>query len=155
MRNSINISIKFIVIFTIVCGLIYPFFITLIAQLFFNHKANGSLVELNGKIVGSQYIAQNFTDSNYFWGRNSYNVNEDIPNDLYTSSASNLDPDITVEAAYYQAERVAYSRNIPLTTVYALIENNITYTFFHETRFVNVLKLNIELDKLSAGKEQM
>lgn len=61
----------------ILCGFIYPFAVTALAQGLFHHKANGSLIETDGEVVGSQLIGQAFTAPEYFWGRISsvnYNV---------------------------------------------------------------------------------
>lgn len=61
----------------VLCGLFYPFAVTGIAQAFFNHQANGSLIEMDGKTVGSEHLGQAFTSPEYFWGRISainYNV---------------------------------------------------------------------------------
>lgn len=71
-----------------------------------------------------------------------------IPIDLVTSSASGLDPDISVLSAEYQAERVAKARDLSLATVSGLIDQNTTpsqFGFMGQTR-VNVLKLNLALD---------
>ena len=61
----------------ILCGFIYPFAVTALAQGLFHHKANGSLIEAEGEVVGSEMIGQAFTAPEYFWGRVSsvnYNV---------------------------------------------------------------------------------
>ncbi|MCE4044487.1 K(+)-transporting ATPase subunit C [Lysinibacillus fusiformis] len=61
----------------IICGLIYPFAVTALAQGVFHQQANGSLLEMDGQAVGSKLIGQNFTAPEYFWGRVSsvnYNV---------------------------------------------------------------------------------
>jgi len=70
----------------IICGFIYPLLVTGASQLFFNEKANGSLIELDGKIVGSKLIGQDFKDERFFQGRVSavnYNTytKEDILED--------------------------------------------------------------------------
>lgn len=54
---------------TIVCGLLYPLLITGIAQIFFPEKANGSIIDVNGKQYGSILLAQEFTGDRYLWGR--------------------------------------------------------------------------------------
>ena len=60
-----------LLVLTIVTGVIYPLLMTAIAQLFFSHKANGSLVEKDGKVIGSELIAQSFQSDKYFWPRPS------------------------------------------------------------------------------------
>jgi K+-transporting ATPase ATPase C chain len=58
-----------LVCLSVVTGLVYPLVMTGIAQLFFSHRANGSLIEHDGKVVGSELIGQQFDDPEYFWGR--------------------------------------------------------------------------------------
>ena len=72
-----------------------------------------------------------------------------VPIDLVTSSASGLDPEISLAAAYYQAPRVAQARRLDVAQVRALIEKMATpqyFGFFGEAR-VNVLALNLALDE--------
>ena len=74
-----------------------------------------------------------------------------IPVDLVTASGSGLDPDISLAAAFFQARRVAKSRGLSDSAVKNLILRHITprqFGFLGEPR-VNVLELNIALDKLS------
>ncbi len=83
IKKSIGISIMFMVL----CGLIYPLFMTGISQLIFNNKANGSMVSLDGKEVGSELIGQNFTDPRFFRGRvsavnyNTYTEADTVPDE--------------------------------------------------------------------------
>jgi len=71
----------------ILCGFIYPFAVTALAQGLYHHKANGSLIEMDGEAVGSELIGQAFTAPEYFWGRvssvnyNVYTREDTIPND--------------------------------------------------------------------------
>ncbi len=76
-----------LVIFSILLGVVYPLVMTGIAQLFFSHRANGSLVSSNGRVVGSNLIGQQFSSPAYFSGRPS-----DCGYDAALSSSSNLGP---------------------------------------------------------------
>ena len=58
-----------IIVFTVLCGLVYPLVMTGISQVLFKEKANGSIIEVNGKKYGSVLLAQEFTGDEYLWGR--------------------------------------------------------------------------------------
>jgi len=86
MKNII-ISIRMLVVMTILTGGIYTGVVTVIAQGLFPHQSNGSLVEKNGSVLGSHLIQQKFTQDKYFWGRPSAGDYATVP-----SGASNLGP---------------------------------------------------------------
>lgn len=195
--SQIRAALVLLVAFTVLTGLAYPLAITGIAQWAFPAKANGSLVEANGAVVGSRLIGQSFTSDRYFHGRPSATTGADPsdpsktvdmpynaaassgsnlaptskalaeavaaraaaigpgrqPADLVTASASGLDPHISPAAAYAQVDRVAAARKLPAATVRALVDKGAQgreLGILGEPR-VNVLELNLALDKLGPG----
>jgi K+-transporting ATPase ATPase C chain len=71
MKKNLLISVWFTLVTTVMFGLIYPLGITGLAQLFFHDRANGQLIEKDGKLVGSRIIGQAFTGPGYFHSRPS------------------------------------------------------------------------------------
>jgi len=71
VKRVLGRSVIAVVLCTIVFGLAYPLLMTGFAQAFFSGKADGSLVEVNGQVVGSKLVAQGFTSSKYFHPRPS------------------------------------------------------------------------------------
>src|SRR4029077_18864527 len=92
LRQNYGPALRLAVISLVLCGLVFPLVITGIAQIFLPSQANGSLVQLHGKNVGSGLIAQSFSLPIFFHPRND--------------SASGVDPDITVQDAYSQIPRI-------------------------------------------------
>ena len=85
-------SIRQTLLWTLLAGIIYPLLVTVVAQVAFRSQANGSLVQRDGKIVGSALLAQQFQGTNYFWPRPSACTYGSGPAGFVASSGSNLGP---------------------------------------------------------------
>jgi potassium-transporting ATPase KdpC subunit len=71
MLNHLMPAVRVTLVLTVLTGALYPALITGLAKAFFPHQANGSLIEANGKVIGSELIGQKFTKPEYFQGRPS------------------------------------------------------------------------------------
>jgi len=89
MKKNLLIAVWFTLATTLVFGVLYPLAVTGLSQLLFSDKANGQLIERNGKLVGSRILGQNFTGPGYFHSRPS---NAGTGYDATSSSGSNLAP---------------------------------------------------------------
>jgi K+-transporting ATPase ATPase C chain len=90
MLKELKPALLMLVLLTILTGLIYPFLVTALAQVIFSHRANGSLIEREGKVVGSELIGQPFSGAKYFWSRPS--ATAPYPYNAAASSGSNQGP---------------------------------------------------------------
>jgi len=219
LRKDLTTAAIAILMFTLICGILYPLVVTGISQVAFPGNADGQQVHVGGTLVGSKLIGQNFgdvvinkktgkaqtlngnpvttPDPRYFQTRPSGTTPADnaagsafanygpnstvteqaiaanikayialngtyypggltagtIPVDAADTSASGIDPDISVANAHIQAYRIAAVRHLSLTTVDRLVS---TYTGGRGLGFsgeptVNVLELNLALNRVSAG----
>src|ERR1700732_1572703 len=89
MKKNLLTAIWFTLVTTIIFGVLYLLAVTGLAQMLFHHRANGQLIERNGKLVGSRIIGQAFTRSSYFHSRPSLAGNGYDP---MASGGSNLAP---------------------------------------------------------------
>ena len=89
MKKNLVTSVLMTIATTILLGLIYPLVVTALAQIIFPKQANGQLIRLNGKIVGSRIIGQGFSGAAYFHSRPSATT---VPYDAANSAGSNLGP---------------------------------------------------------------
>jgi len=116
--NQIKITILATIVLTILFGLVYPLAFTGLSQVLFPHQANGSLVTVNGKVVGSELIGQSFTKAEYFHGRPSAAGNNGY--DAGNSGGSNLGPTnqklvdrVKADGQKFRAENPTYTGPIP------------------------------------------
>jgi K+-transporting ATPase ATPase C chain len=213
-RDIISAGIG-IVVLTLFLGIVYPLVVTGISQVAFPGNADGQLVYVNGKLIGSKIIGQNFAlqvvkngkpqvdksgnpvtvpDPRYFQTRPSATVPPNngaastfsnlgpnntateqaiaanikaylalekpydpglttakVPVDAANTSASGLDPDVSVANADIQAHRIAAVRHLPMSTVLHLISQNTAGRGlgFSGEPGVDVLDLNLALDRLT------
>ena len=196
--RPLGTGLAMVLLMTAVLGLLYPLAMTGVLQGLFPEKADGSLVKLDGAVVGTDLAGQGFTSPLYFHSRPSattpaYNPSAttfanlgpnnvalkdavdaniaaalklerpynpgltagDLPVDMVTTSGSGVDPDITPANARLQANRIAALRGLDRAEVDLLIDDNTrgrSLGFLGQPR-VNVLQLNLDLDRLAGPPE--
>ena len=69
LKSTLPKALTIFLIFTFVCGILYTGVVTGVAQLFFPEKANGSIIEVDGKKYGCELLGQQYTDDAHMWGR--------------------------------------------------------------------------------------
>jgi K+-transporting ATPase ATPase C chain len=194
MKKQTIIALKFLLLMTLITGIIYPLFMTGIAQVFYPAGSNGSLILKNGKIIGSELIGQKFDSTIYFWSRPSaigynpmpsgasnYGPTSDtlrklvnsrriifakansmtdvlaVPKEMLFASGSGIDPHISPETALLQVERISEARHFDISQKQLLLvsikdlSEKPQFLFLGEER-INVLLLNLELDKIGKNK---
>jgi K+-transporting ATPase ATPase C chain len=123
-------AFRALLVFTVLCGLIYPFVMVGVSQVVFHKQANGSMVSYNGKTVGSALLCQEFTDAKgnplpqYFQPRPSYAIPSPAPKGDYGcdptfSAASNLgptNPTLTQAIAQRQKQIAAFD-HVPVSQI--------------------------------------
>jgi K+-transporting ATPase ATPase C chain len=114
MKQNFLTAIWFTLVTTVMFGLLYPLGVTGLAQILFHDRANGQLIEKNGKVVGSKIIGQSFTAPGYFHSRPS---NAGTGYDASSSGGSNLGPTnkILIERVKGDVEKLqSENPNVPI-----------------------------------------
>ena len=137
-RKLFSLSLRVVIIMLAVTGVAYPLSLVFIGYEVLPNQSNGSIINLNGKPVGSTLIAQEFTSPKFFHPRPA------------SDSASGVDPHITPEDAYSQVEGVNVATSIPQNHLTTLIQLNIERNraenlLAFAPDYINVLSLNLDL----------
>lgn len=136
--QNIRPSLRVIILLILVVGIGYPILLVLIGEVTLPFQSNGGLLTLDGKIVGSKLIAQEFKSPKFFHSRPS------------SYSASTVDPHITPDNAIAQVSKVSKATGIPQNTIRTLIElnierNKVSNALVFAPQYVNVLEVNLDL----------
>jgi K+-transporting ATPase ATPase C chain len=140
VTHYLSSSLRIMLLMIVVTGIAYPIILVLIGEYTLPYQSTGSILTLNGKIIGSKLIAQEFKSAKFFHSR--------PPSD----SASTVDPHITPENAFDQVSNVSKATVIPHNVLETLINlnierNKITNGLFFAPQYVNVLEVNLDLVK--------
>jgi K+-transporting ATPase ATPase C chain len=122
MRRQLLPAFGMVLIFTLLTGVIYPLVVTGIAQAGLSHKANGSLVEVDGEVVGSRWIGQQFADDQYFHPRPSATGYAPGPDYAYGSNYGPTNEDFLTGVgdlvrAYRETNRLDEGTPVPVDAV--------------------------------------
>lgn len=131
-------AIKTVMLMIVVAGISYPVLVTIAGQSLLPGQSNGSLVVIDGKTVGSELVAQEFTSPKFFHSRSA------------SESASGIDPHITKDSALSQIQRISDATGIPTNHLKTMIDLDVSQNkeenwLVLAPEYANVLKLNLEL----------
>ena len=137
-KNTLNPAIRVVILMLVVTGIVYPLILVAIGQSTLPYQSNGSLITIDGKVIGSKLIAQEFKSPMFFHARPS------------SDSASTVDPDITPKNAFLQVSNVSRATGINPNALNTLIElnierNRVSNMVAFAPNYVNVLEVNLEL----------
>jgi potassium-transporting ATPase KdpC subunit len=138
--QNIRPSLRVIILMVLVVGIAYPIIVMITGDYALPFQSNGSLLTLNGKLIGSKLIAQEFNSPKLFHPRST------------TDSASSVDPHITPESAFSQVSNVSKATGIAKNTLVTLTEldierNKVSNALVFAPQYVNVLEVNLDLVK--------
>ena len=137
-KKTLSPAIKVVLSMLVVTGIAYPLTIVVIGQSTLPYQSKGSLITINGEVIGSKLIAQDFKSPKFFHPRPS------------SDSASTVDPHITPENAFLQISNVSSTTGISQSALRTLIElnverNRVSNMVAFAPDYVNVLEINSDL----------
>lgn len=138
LRQSLNPSLRVVILMILATGIAYPLLLVLIGDVALPFQSTGSMLTMDGKIIGSKLIAQEFKSDKLFHVRPAAN------------STSTVDPHITPEDAYAQVSRISKATGLPEYTLKTILQfniekNKVTNVLVFAPNYVNVLEVNMEL----------
>jgi len=138
IRGNLWPSLRVVILMIVVTGIAYPLSLVLVGNITLPFQSNGSLLTLDGKVIGSKLIAQEFKSDVFLHSRPAAN------------STSTVDPHITPEEAYSQIPRISDATGLPQNTLKTVIQlnierNKLTNWLVFAPPYVNVLEVNLDL----------
>ena len=112
ISENLRPSLKIVILIVLATGIAYPLLLVAIGQISLPFQSNGSLLTLDGKVIGSKLIAQDFKSDKFFHSRPAAN------------STSTVDPHITPEDAYSQIQRISEAIGLPQSTLKTAVQLN-------------------------------
>lgn len=154
-KEAIKNSIKILLFFTVITGIIYPVIIFGIGRMFFDDKANGSMVKESDRIVGSELLGQKFISRKYFWSRPSAIDYNPMP-----SGGSNLSLTSKALVQQYKDNKAAFMKeNLLKDTVAVPSEmlfssaSGVDPDISREAAYLQVKRIS-EARKFNSGQKQ-
>jgi potassium-transporting ATPase KdpC subunit len=138
ISQNLRPSLKVVVLMILLTGIAYPLLLVMIGEVTLPFQSNGSLFSLDGKVIGSKLIAQEFKSDKFFHPRPAAN------------STSGVDPHITPEEAFSQVPRISRATGLEVNTLKTIIQldierNKVSNILVFAPLYMNVLQVNLDL----------
>lgn len=140
ISENLRPAFKVVILMILTTGIAYPLLLVAIGQVSLPFQSNGSLLMLDGKVIGSKLIAQEFNSDKFFHSRPAAN------------STSGVDPHISPDDAFSQIPRISNATGLPQSTLRTAVDlnvekNKVSNVLVFAPSYVNVLEVNIDLMK--------
>lgn len=138
ISQNIRPSLKVVVLMILLTGIAYPLLLVIIGEVTLPFQSNGSLLTLDGKIIGSKLIAQEFKSDKLFHSRPA------------TNSTSGVDPHIPIDDAFSQIPRISRATGLEANTLRTVVQleierNKVSNVLVFAPLYMNVLQVNLDL----------